>query len=95
MHNKQVVSQRCPECNSDFVVGRGSVYDGGQGMVLYRIALHGHTLQVQLAHLAVAVLDRPGEQPHLVATAVDAECRSSRDSLWYRGGRRRGPARGR
>ena len=28
--DKQVVSERCPECEADFTVVRGSVYDGGQ-----------------------------------------------------------------
>lgn len=69
--DKQVVSQRCAECDAELVVVRGSVYDGGQGMGLYLIALHGHSPQGSLAHLAVAVLDRSGEQPRPVAAAMD------------------------
>ena len=56
--DKQVAYQHCPECNADFPVIRGSVYDGGQGCGLYVIALHGHSPQGRLAHLAVALLDR-------------------------------------
>jgi hypothetical protein len=69
--DKQVVSQRCPECEAEFTVVRGSVYDGGQGCGLYLIALHGHTPQGPLGHMAVAVLDRSGGQPVPLAAAMD------------------------
>lgn len=68
--DKQVVSQRCPECETDFTVVRGSVYDGGQGFGLYLIALHGHSPQGRLGHLAVALLDRSGGQPVPLAAAM-------------------------
>jgi hypothetical protein len=68
---RQVVSQRCPACDVDFVAVRGSVYNEGQGFGLYLIALHGHSPQGRLAHLAIAILDRSGEQPRPVAAAMD------------------------
>jgi hypothetical protein len=71
MLDKQVVSQHCPECDVDFAVVRGSVYDRGQGFGLYLIALHGHSPQGRLAHLAIAVLDRSAGQPSPVAAAID------------------------
>lgn len=68
--DKQVVSQRCPECDADFSVVRGSVYDDGQPFGLYLIALHGHSPQGQLGHLAVAVLDQPPAEPRPLAAAM-------------------------
>jgi hypothetical protein len=65
--DRQVVSQRCPECDTDFMVVRGSVHDGDQGIGLYLIALHGHAPQGRLGHLAVALLDQPAP----VAAAMD------------------------
>ena len=73
---QQVVSQRCPGCGADFTVVRGPVYDADEGVGLYLIALHGHSPQGRLAHLAVAVLDRsPGGQPRPVAAAMDVLAR--------------------
>lgn len=67
----QAVSQRCPECDADFTVVRGSVYDGGDGVGLYLIALHGHSSQGRLGHLAVALLDRSAGEPVPLAAAID------------------------
>ena len=69
--DRQVASQRCPECETDFTVVRGSVYDSGEGVGLYLIALHGHSPRGRLAHLSVAVLDRSGGQPVPLAAAMD------------------------
>jgi hypothetical protein len=69
--DKQVLSQRCPECETDFTVVRGSVYDGGQGVGLYLIALHGHSRQGRLGHLAIALLERSGGQPVPLAAAMN------------------------
>jgi hypothetical protein len=68
--DQQVVSQRCPECAVDFTVVRGSVYDAGQPFALYLIALHGHSPDGRLGHLAIAILDRSGEKPHPYAAAM-------------------------
>jgi hypothetical protein len=68
---KQVVSQHCPACDLDFAVVRGPVYDEGQGYGLYLIALHGHSPEGRLAHLAIAILDRLGKQPRSVAAAMN------------------------
>ena len=69
--DKQIVSQLCPGCETDFTVVRGSVYEGGQGFGLYLIALHGHSPQDRLGHLAVALLDRSSGQPVPLAAAMD------------------------
>jgi len=69
--DKQIVSQRCLECEVDFPVVRGSVFDGGQGFGLYLIALHGHSPAGRLGHLAVALLDRSTGQPVPLAAAMD------------------------
>jgi hypothetical protein len=67
----QVVSQHCPECDADFIVVRGSVYDAGEGVGLYLIALHGHSPQGRIGHLAIALLDRSGGEPVPLAAAMD------------------------
>ena len=70
--DRQVVSQHCPECDVDFTVVRGAVYDGGQGFGLYLIALHGYTPQDRpLGHLAIALLDPSGGQPVPLAAAME------------------------
>jgi hypothetical protein len=55
----------------DFTVVRGSVYDRDEPFGLYLIGLHGHSPQGRLAHLAIAVLDRSGNEPHPYAVALD------------------------
>jgi hypothetical protein len=47
------------------------VYDAGQGFGLYLIALHGHSPQGRLAHLAVALPDRSAGVPVPLAAAMD------------------------
>jgi hypothetical protein len=68
--DRQAVSQRCPECGTDFTGLRGSVYDAGEGFGLYLIALHGHSPQGRLGHLAVALLDRSEGEPVPMAAAM-------------------------
>jgi hypothetical protein len=68
--DKQVLHQHCTECNVDFNVVRGSVYDDGQGFGLYLIGLHGHTPQGRLGHLAIALLDQQAGRPTPVAAAM-------------------------
>jgi hypothetical protein len=69
--DKQVVAQRCHECGADFTVVRGSVYDAGEGLGLYLIALHGHSPEGRLGHLALALLDRSELEPVLLAAAMN------------------------
>jgi hypothetical protein len=73
--DKQVITQRCPGCGVDFTAVRGSVYDGGQPLGLYLIALHGHSPQGRLGHLAVAILDSSGKKPRPCAVALDVVAR--------------------
>jgi hypothetical protein len=68
--DQQIVSQRCPQCEADFTVVRGSAYDGGQCLGLHLIALHGHSPHGRLGHLAIALLDRSGAQPVPLAAAI-------------------------
>ena len=42
----------------------------GEPFGLYLIALHGHSPDGRLAHLAVALLQRTGAEPHPLAAAV-------------------------
>jgi len=67
--DQQTKPQRCPECDVEFTVVRGSVYEAGLPIGLYLIALHGHAPEGRLAHLAVAVLDLAG-RPQAVAMTV-------------------------
>jgi len=69
--DKQVVSQHCPECDVNFTLVRGRVYDSGQVFGLYLIALHGHSPEGLLGHLAIAIKDRSSGQPCPVATAMN------------------------
>lgn len=68
--DRQVVSQSCEACDADFTVVRGGVYDSGDGCGLYLIALHGHSPDGRLAHLAIAVLDRSGDEPVPLAAVM-------------------------
>lgn len=69
--DRQTVSQYCPGCDANFTVVRGSVYDGGKGVGLYLIALHGHSPQGRLGHLAVALLVRSAREPIPIAAAMN------------------------
>ncbi len=53
--DKQVVSKHCPDCDVDFVVVRGSVYEHDEPLGLYLIGLHGDCPSHPLGHLAIAV----------------------------------------
>jgi hypothetical protein len=68
--DRQAVAQSCPDCGGSFTVIRGSVYDDGAPCGLYLIALHGHSPDGRLAHLAVALVDPAKEAPHPLAAAV-------------------------
>jgi hypothetical protein len=69
--DRQTVSQHCPGCGATFTVVQGSAFDGGIPIGLYLIALHGHSPDGRLAHLAVALLDPTGTEPSPFAMAVD------------------------
>ena len=58
--DRQAVAEDCPDCGASFVVVRGSTYQEGVPCGLYVIALHGHSPDGRIAHLAVALLDPTG-----------------------------------
>lgn len=68
--DQQTVSRECLDCGGPFTVVRGSVYGGGQPIGLYLIALHGHTPQGRLAHLAVAIAKTSIRRPIAMALEV-------------------------
>ena len=70
--DRQVVKQRCEACGVDVTVVRGSVFDGGRPAGLYMIALHGHSPDKRLAHLAVALLGEDFGPPQAAAVDVIA-----------------------
>ena len=89
--DKQVVTQRCDACKTEFTVVRGSVFDNGKPFGLYVVALHGHAPDGRLAHLALGLLDRdhpdlPADALAVQVLATEAEFRQSvvdwRDSPW-------------
>lgn len=68
--DKQVVSQRCPECDLEFTVVRGSAFGDGQPIGLYLIALHGHSPDGRLGHLAIGLLESTVKKPQAYAAAM-------------------------
>jgi hypothetical protein len=70
--DRQVASDHCPECDVNFSVIRGSVYDDGQPFGLYLIALHGHCWEGRLGHIAIAILNRSSSEPRKVAASMEA-----------------------
>jgi hypothetical protein len=68
--HRQTLTQKCPDCGGTFVIVRGSAYDGGRPFGLYLIALHGHSPEGQIAHVAVGVLGGSRVEPHPVAMAA-------------------------
>jgi len=80
--DRQVTTRRCEPCNVDFTVVRGSVFEDEHPLGLYVLALHGHSAQGRLAHLALGVLDRrdPDATPVAVALKVSATDREFRQS---------------
>ena len=69
--DKQTVLNFCPECSANFTVVRGSAYDDGEGIGLYLIALHGHSPQSKLAHLAIALKVQGTSTATAEAAAMD------------------------
>lgn len=55
--DQQTLEMTCPECEEEFLVIRGSVFDAEAPIGLYLLALHGHTPGGPIAHLAIALLD--------------------------------------
>jgi hypothetical protein len=72
--DRQDITQHCPDCSIDFKSIRGSVYDDGARLGLYLIALHGHTTQGRIAHLALAITEQTNGQAKSVAAAIDVLC---------------------
>ena len=57
--DKQVVSKMCDDCGVDFTVVRGSIYDTGEPVGLYLVALHGHNAEGKpTAHIAISILEK-------------------------------------
>jgi hypothetical protein len=68
--DKLVTSEHCAECNATFRTVRGSVFADGEPIGLFLIALHGHSPQGKLAHLAIALKgETSSEMP--IAAAMD------------------------
>jgi hypothetical protein len=78
---KQVVSQQCPGCAVDFSVVRGPVYANGQPHGLFLIALHGHSPDGKLAHVAIAISGPGSDLPLAAAIQVFATREDFRFSL--------------
>jgi len=70
--DRQVVSQRCEQCGIDFAVVRGSLYENAQPVGLYLVALHGHSPEGPIAHLALALRDSPQATPQAAAMDLSA-----------------------
>jgi hypothetical protein len=68
--DRQTLTQECSDCGASFVVVRGSAYDSGRPLALFLIALHGHSPEGRVAHVAVAVMDGSRDEPHPIAMAV-------------------------
>lgn len=69
--DQQTIEMTCPECEEDFLVIRGSVFDAEAPVGLYLLALHGHTPSGPVAHLAIGLLDPENEDTDPVAVAMD------------------------
>ena len=70
--DRQVITKHCDTCAADFRVVRGSAFDCGRPMGLYLIALHGHSADGLLAHLATAILEEKTGEPVASAMVVSA-----------------------
>jgi hypothetical protein len=66
--DRRTLSEWCSDRGTSFVVVRGSAYDSGRPFGLYLVALHGHSPDGRLAHIAVAIPDR--DQPRRIAAAI-------------------------
>lgn len=67
--DQQTVSQVCRDSATSFSVVRGSVFDEGRPIGLYLIALHGHSPEGRLAHIAIATRG-PADGPIAMAIQV-------------------------
>jgi hypothetical protein len=70
--DRDTLEDTCHECESLFTVIRGSVYGDEQPFGLYLIALHGHSPNSKVAHLAVAVQSTEHEEPQAAAIVIGA-----------------------
>lgn len=69
--DRQTVSRECTACNVSFTVVRGSVYSERQPLGLYLIALHGHSPNGRMAHLAVATVNGNSQHSRPYTMAVE------------------------
>lgn len=87
----QSLTLTCPDCDTEFLVLRGSVYDAAEPVGLYLVALHGHSPGGPVAHLAIGLLDPADQAKDPTAIAMDVVSASGdfgffvvdwRDSPW-------------
>ena len=57
----QSLELTCPECEEEFLIIRGSVFEARQPVGLYLIALHSHAPGGPVAHLALGLIDPADE----------------------------------
>jgi hypothetical protein len=55
------IEKLCEQCSESFSQITGSIFTDGQPLGFYMIALHGHSPEGRLAHLAVAVCSPEGD----------------------------------
>lgn len=67
----QPITQTCPECDTEFLVLRGSVFDADEPIGLYLVALHGHSPGGPIAHLAIGLRDSEDGTSDPTAVAMD------------------------
>ena len=76
--DQQDVRDRCSHCGREFVVSRGSVYEGDTGLALYIAGLHACG-GPPIAHVAIAI--RPGYRNNLRPEAILLQMWATEDSV--------------
>ena len=69
--DRQVVLKPCETCQLEFVVVRGSVFEEGEPVGLYLVALHGHSSSGRVGHLALGLRDAQSKESLPVAMAIE------------------------
>jgi hypothetical protein len=90
--DKQIIEQICPNCQSNFSVCRGSVYDESKPIAIYLVALHSCNSN-KLADMAIAIKNELESLEKAFAITLniistEKEYQVSiiepQDSLWYK-----------
>lgn len=68
---RHVGTQRCEKCNVEFTVVSGAVLELDHPLGSYIVGLHGHSSDVRLAQMALALLDRRAPEALPIAVALD------------------------